>query len=238
MADVFISYRRSDRPRVLQMNEALGAEGLSVWFDARLELGQGDGFDAEIEREVTSAAAVLVCWTREALKSVYVRAEAKKGLDRNVLVPVFLEPCTLPVPFNGVDTADLSRWRGDTSDPIWRRVVEQLKHHKVQADRDYNARRARSIVAYSSVKDKVFPGTIGMLLERLSSTGRRPYHADIMRFLDWLQADLSKEASELDVWFLRAAPAQSNEIQRKLMKLIGLLEEIEEKRRQSTRSHE
>lgn len=217
------------------MNQALGSEGLSVWFDARLELGQGDGFDAEIEREVTSAAAVLVCWTHEALKSVYVRAEAKKGLDRNVLVPVFLETCTLPVPFNGVDTADLSHWHGDTSDPIWRRVVEQLKSHKVQADRDLRALRARSIAAYSNVRDKVFPGTIGVLLEKLYSTDRRLYHADIMKFLDWLETDISREASDLDHWFMglvrrRSDLTPNNQIQEKVKRLIALLQEIEEKR--------
>jgi hypothetical protein len=37
-----------------------------------LEVGRGEGFDAEIEREVTSASSVLVCWTTAALSSVSV----------------------------------------------------------------------------------------------------------------------------------------------------------------------
>ena len=53
---------------------------------------------------MTSAYCVLACWTPVAVRSVYVRAEAKKGLENNTLVPVFLEQCTLPVPFNAIDT--------------------------------------------------------------------------------------------------------------------------------------
>ena len=114
MADVFISYKRAERARVARIAELLRESGLDVWFDARLEIGRGEGFDAEIEREVTSAACVPVCWTPEATKSIYVRAEAKKGLERQVLVPLFLEPCDLTIPFNGLDTGDLSHWNGRT----------------------------------------------------------------------------------------------------------------------------
>lgn len=74
MADVFVFYKRAERPRVEQLAERLREVGLDVWFDARLDVGSGEGFDAEIEREVTSAACVVVCWTPEALKSIYVRA--------------------------------------------------------------------------------------------------------------------------------------------------------------------
>jgi hypothetical protein len=97
-ADVFVSYKRAERLRVARIAELLRESGFDVWFDARPEVGRGEGFDAEIEREVTSAGCVFVCWTRDATKSRYVKAEAKKGLERKALVPLFLEPCDLPIP--------------------------------------------------------------------------------------------------------------------------------------------
>jgi hypothetical protein len=67
VAEVFISYKRDQRERVKVIADVLKDEKLSVWFDANLEAGRGEGFDAEIEREVTSAYCVLACWTPAAL---------------------------------------------------------------------------------------------------------------------------------------------------------------------------
>jgi hypothetical protein len=198
MADVFISYKRSERSRVELIEKSLRDEDLSVWFDAGLELGRGEGFDAEIEREVTSAASVVVCWTPEALSSVYVKAEAKKGLEREVLVPVFLQQCSLPIPFNAVDTADLSRWQGDRKDPNWRRVVDKLNQLKDSAKRNQEAIMARSAAAYNGVKDQIFPGTLSVLVRRIAAMhdlDADKYHRDIDALLSWFEAIYEKEAN-------------------------------------------
>jgi hypothetical protein len=68
MANVFISYKRSERDRVERMAELLREQNITVWFDAHLEAGHPEGFDAEIEREVTSAFCVMACWTPDAVK--------------------------------------------------------------------------------------------------------------------------------------------------------------------------
>jgi TIR domain len=160
MADVFISYKRLERERVAAIASALEAEELSVWFDARLEVGGSDGFDAEIEREVNQARAVVVCWTQEATQSVYVRAEAKKGLERQVLVPVMLSPCVLPVPFNDIDSVDLSHWSGDTSDSAWRRVCERVhklrSHDRVRKDND----------EWKAVRAPLHPGMLAQVISK------------------------------------------------------------------------
>jgi len=196
MADVFISYKRTERPRVQVIDNALRAEGFSVWFDARLEVGSGEGFDSEIEREVTSAASVLACWTPEALQSVYVKAEAKKGLERDALVPVFLEPCYLPIPFNAVDTADLSSWSGDPQDVAWRRVVVRLHECKDRAQRDRGAILRRSASAYAKVDHKIFPGTLSLLVERIAAVDdwdATKYNDDIHALLAWIDSIVGKE---------------------------------------------
>ena len=61
MADLFISYNRSDRDIVERLAERFGRYGVEIWFDARLE--QGDPFDIAIQTQLRQAKAVLVAWT-------------------------------------------------------------------------------------------------------------------------------------------------------------------------------
>ncbi|MEZ5959636.1 MAG: toll/interleukin-1 receptor domain-containing protein [Hyphomonadaceae bacterium] len=124
-ADIFISYRRDQREQVLLIAERLQELGLSVWFDARLEAGTS--FDEEINREVRTAKVVIVCWSPEAILSRWVRAEASIGLERNVLVPLFLCRTELMPPFNLVHGVDLEFWAGDPNAPAWRDVVASIR---------------------------------------------------------------------------------------------------------------
>jgi len=196
MADVFISYKRAERPRVQLIADVLRADGSDVWFDARLGLGKGEGFDAEIEREVTSAACVLVCWTAEATKSIYVKAEAKKGLERDVLVPVFLEGCTLPVPFNAIDAADLAGWSGDITDERWIVVQAKVKETVERSKANYEHLAAHSRAEYDRVDDKLYPGTLELLSRRIAARSWQDasyYHNDVSALLGWIEDILEKE---------------------------------------------
>jgi hypothetical protein len=195
MADVFISYKRAERAHVEQIAELLRKK-MTVWFDANLEAGRGEGFDAEIEREVTSAHCVLVCWTKDALKSMYVKAEAKKGLEREALIPIFLEPCTLPVPFNGVDAIDLTNWNGEEDDPGWERVLASVQSKVDSSRADMHRRMAHSSAAYERVDDKIYPGTLALLARRVVAMGdwdARDYREDINAILAWVGSIAEKE---------------------------------------------
>ncbi|MEW8400995.1 MAG: toll/interleukin-1 receptor domain-containing protein [Candidatus Thiodiazotropha sp.] len=198
MADIFISYKREDRTRVERISELLREGKMTVWFDAQLEAGRGEGFDAEIEREVTSAHCVIVCWTKDAVKSVYVRAEAKKGLERGVLVPILLEPCQLPVPFNDVDAIDLTDWLGGKNEAGWVRALKSV-NHKVDISRaDESRRQALSKAAYERIDDKLYPGTIALLASRITALGdwdARDYWEDINAILAWICSIVEKEKS-------------------------------------------
>jgi hypothetical protein len=196
VADVFISYKRAERDRVRVIADLLKAENLDVWFDARLEVGRGEGFDAEIEREVTSAACVVVCWTPDATRSIYVKGESKKGLEREVLVPALLAPCVLPVPFNAVDTADLIGWSGDAQDAKWLSLLATIKHTVAKSKANEQQRIAHSHAAYERLTDKVYPGTLKLLVGRLAAVhdaDARNYHADIEAVLTWLESVAEKE---------------------------------------------
>lgn len=124
VSDVFISYKRTERDRVEAIAAALRDLGLNVWFDARLQAGMD--FDEEINREVRSAKAVLVCWSQGAVESRWVRAESSIGHKRNVLVACFLEECDPWTPFNLVHTEDLSGARLDGTNAGWVKIVDRI----------------------------------------------------------------------------------------------------------------
>jgi len=123
-ADVFISYRRAERERVLLATARLEDLGLKLWFDARLEAGTS--FDEEINREIRTARAVLVFWSPEAIQSRWVRAEASIGLERDVLLAAFLTPTEMIPPYNLVHAVDLQRWDGGQSAPEWQNLLTSL----------------------------------------------------------------------------------------------------------------
>jgi serine/threonine-protein kinase len=53
MADVFVSYKAEDRARVEPLVQALEAEGLSVWWDARV--GGGEAWREAIAEQLNAA---------------------------------------------------------------------------------------------------------------------------------------------------------------------------------------
>ncbi|MGH8403544.1 MAG: toll/interleukin-1 receptor domain-containing protein, partial [Gammaproteobacteria bacterium] len=84
MADVFVSYARSDKARVAPLVAAIEAQGWSVWWDP--EISPGQEFDDQIDAELEAAGAVLVVWTPTSVTSRWVRGEAREAADRNILV--------------------------------------------------------------------------------------------------------------------------------------------------------
>jgi hypothetical protein len=124
MADVFISYKREDRPQVEALAALLVDLELSVWFDAGIEVG--DAWEATIETEANAAAAMLVCWTFAATASPWVTHEAEIGLERGVLVPVMLKWCAPVAPFDEIQAADLTDWTGAPDHHELQRVLHRL----------------------------------------------------------------------------------------------------------------
>jgi adenylate cyclase len=95
MADVFVSYSRSDKVRVAPLVAAIKAKGWSVWWDPSIAAGQS--FDEQIEAELLAASAVLVVWTPTSVSSRWVRGEARDAVERDILVPVRFENACLPI---------------------------------------------------------------------------------------------------------------------------------------------
>ena len=122
--DIFISYCSEDRNVARRFAQRFVDEGFSVWWDAALH--SGETFDEVIESALKAAKAVVVLWSPRSVGSRWVRAEATLADRRNKLAPVTIEPCDRPIIFELTHTADLTRWKGDTSDPAWRSFVKDL----------------------------------------------------------------------------------------------------------------
>jgi len=103
---IFISYAREDRERVGAIIRTLQLDlGIKVWSDSQIQIGTS--FTSAIEDALADARVVIVFWTRDSVKSQYVREEARIGLDAGKLLPVRLEDVRPPVGFVEVQGLDL-----------------------------------------------------------------------------------------------------------------------------------
>lgn len=124
MADVFVSYKREERAKVETLVAALKKLGLDVWYD--YEIVAGDQFERVISQELNAAKAVIVCWSKAAVESEWVQAEADKARAAEKFASVSLEPCELPMPYNVLHWADLSTWSGALPHDGVRQLVGKL----------------------------------------------------------------------------------------------------------------
>jgi hypothetical protein len=128
MADVFISYAKTDRPLALKLAAMLEAEGWTTWWDTSLTIG--DDFRNEIMTELGRARAVIVIWTDASIKSDWVRSEAGRAQADRKLIPVklpHLEYEDLPPPFDVLHTENVGE-----EDKIKAAVVAQLAKPAVE----------------------------------------------------------------------------------------------------------
>src|ERR1700710_1143129 len=128
MSFVFISYKREDEIRVGRIAQALAAEGVEVWWDRGLP--GGESWHSNIESKLNEAGCVLVVWSTASAggDGGYVREEARRGLSRNILVPVLIDPLqALPLGFGEIQAIDLSRWRGNRGDPFFKDLLATLR---------------------------------------------------------------------------------------------------------------
>jgi adenylate cyclase len=124
MADVFVSYARSDKARVAPLVAAIEANGWTVWWDP--EISPGQEFDRQIAQELRSATAVLVVWTRNSVESRWVRGEAREGAERGILIPIRFEHADLPIDVRALHTTDFDDWKENPHSPQAQEVIRAL----------------------------------------------------------------------------------------------------------------
>src|SRR5262245_24370868 len=118
MADVFVSYKKSDADRVRPLVENLRAAGLDVWWDEGIQ--PSTSWRAEIAKQLNAAKCVVAVWTEDSVDpegGQWVMEEAGRGQARKVLAPVRLDLVAPPLGFGEVQYADLAAWSGGAEDP-------------------------------------------------------------------------------------------------------------------------
>ena len=124
MSDIFISYKREDQATARKLADALEREGLSVWWDPKLRVGEH--FDDVIEKALNEAKCVIVMWSNLSVNSEYVKSEATEALEQKKLVPVKIEDVNLPFRFKRVQTLSLHDWDGSKDFSEFRRLVDDI----------------------------------------------------------------------------------------------------------------
>src|SRR6476619_1696850 len=145
MADVFVSYARSDKSRVAPLVAAIEAKGWSVWWDP--EITPGQEFDDQIDAEIDQAKAVLVVWSPTSVVSRWVRGEAREAAERGILVPVRFEQARLPMDVRAIHTTDMDGWDGDPASPQAQEFLRALATMVARSQAAQSAKAAGTTAA-------------------------------------------------------------------------------------------
>jgi TolB-like protein/Flp pilus assembly protein TadD len=124
LADIFISYARSTEAIATRVVEALVGLGYTVWRDDALPAHRA--YADEIQAQLDAARAVVVIWSADAARSEWVRSEADRARSQRKLVQVTVDGAALPMPFDQIQSADLSAWRGEPDAAGWRTVLASI----------------------------------------------------------------------------------------------------------------
>jgi adenylate cyclase len=124
MADIFVSYARTNESDAELIAEALRAHGYGVWRDD--ELPAHRSYADVIEERINSAKAVVVLWSAESARSQWVRAEADAARAAGTLAQASIDGGIPPMPFNQIQCADLKGWKGATDCVGWRKLVASV----------------------------------------------------------------------------------------------------------------
>jgi tetratricopeptide (TPR) repeat protein len=124
VADVFLSYARPNGAAAAHIVQELEKRGWSVWYDPDIPAHRL--YSDVIATELQSAKAVLVLWSAAAADSQWVRSEANRARELGKLVQARLDATRLPMPFDQIQCADLTRWRRRQATGGWPQIERSI----------------------------------------------------------------------------------------------------------------
>jgi hypothetical protein len=124
VVDVFISYSRQDQAKVAMLARMISDEGYKVWWDK--DLPPHVSYSDVITAKISEARAAVVVWSKTAVQSEWVRAEADVARSQKKLIQVAADDVIPPLPFNQIQCASLSGWRGEGDHRGWAKIKESL----------------------------------------------------------------------------------------------------------------
>jgi formylglycine-generating enzyme required for sulfatase activity len=122
MADIFISFKTDDTPRVQAIYDGFRARGLTVFWSNHIPAG-APNYQAIIKNELLAAPVVVVVWTNGSVHSGPVVQECSQAERANKLFQILLddiEPIDMPmeVKYKAQKTMLLG-WTGNKNHPEW-----------------------------------------------------------------------------------------------------------------------
>jgi hypothetical protein len=154
LGDIFISYSRSDRATAQTLANVLQRENWSVWWDPKIPPGKT--FDEVIDQALEKAKCVIVLWSKESVKSRWVKAEAAEGNRRRILLPALIEDdVKVPLEFRYLQASRLTDWRGEaehTELGTLRAAVSELLGNSAQTQTDGENGMPRATTAADSLQ--------------------------------------------------------------------------------------
>ncbi|MFI0398064.1 MAG: SUMF1/EgtB/PvdO family nonheme iron enzyme [Thiolinea sp.] len=127
MSDIFISYSRHDQEWVGKFAKVLEDAGYSIWWDTRLLAG--DEFHDVIPAALEEASCVIVVWSKVSVTRKWVRAEASRAHDKEVLIPIQIESVQIPMPFNLLQAENMQQWNGKRNHPAFQRLLTSIDRY-------------------------------------------------------------------------------------------------------------
>ena len=103
--DIFISCAEGDANLIRPLADALIAEGWTVFWDRTIPPGQT--WKDHVGQKLSSAPVVLVCWSKQSVRSDFVCQEADYAEMRNALVQVLIEDAEPYEEFTGIPITNL-----------------------------------------------------------------------------------------------------------------------------------
>jgi adenylate cyclase len=192
--DVFVSYARATEADAIRIATALENLGYRVWRDDQLAAHQE--FSDVIQERLEAAGAVLVLWSKDAVKSQWVRSEANRARSVDKLVQVNLDGVALPMPFDQIHCANLKGWRGEPDAPGW---LQTLKSIAVLADPDRAAHVEISKKRAATPAHAEKPSLAVMPFANLSGDPEQDY------FIDGLMEEIVTALTRIRTLFVIAA---------------------------------
>ncbi|RYY17262.1 MAG: toll/interleukin-1 receptor domain-containing protein, partial [Chitinophagaceae bacterium] len=108
MADIFISYSSKDRAAIKRISGFFESEGWTTWWDRQIPIAES--FEDVLMAELARSKCVVVVWSKNSVKSPWVKREVELALSSKKLVPVLLRPVNIPDAFKHIETAFPDSW--------------------------------------------------------------------------------------------------------------------------------
>jgi hypothetical protein len=124
MADIFLSYQRSDEQKAELLVHIFKKLGWTVWRDN--EIPTATRWQDVIESQLNEAKVILVCWSSSAKVSEWVNREAQYALENKKYIPLTFDGTSPTEPFSCYQATSLRNWHGGLDWPNLKAILRAV----------------------------------------------------------------------------------------------------------------